>query len=119
MRCECKAVVNVAEVGDFSGALGLVEIIPDPEADKRQKALVAAEKMTEAVTKEKEAALLKAKKQADLAEAARREGKKQLEEARLRQKENQKLSMDLKKLTEENSSVQSELSESEGGRYQR
>ena len=110
MRCECKAVVNVAEVGDFSGALGLVEIIPDPEADKRQKALVAAEKKTSELSKEKEAALLKAKKQADLAEAARREGKKQLEEARKASKENQKLNLDVKKLTEEKSTVVTELS---------
>merc|ERR1719321_65385 len=66
--------------------------------------------MTEAVTKEKEAALLKAKKQQEAAEAARREGKKQLEESRKHQKENQKLSMDMKKLTEEKSTVQSELS---------
>jgi hypothetical protein len=75
MRCECKAVVNVAEVGDFSGALGLVEIIPDPEADKCQKALVAAEKKTNELSKEKEAALLKAKKQEETAAAARKEGK--------------------------------------------
>jgi hypothetical protein len=110
MRCECKAVVNVAEVGDFSGALGLVEIIPDPEADKRQRALVAAERKTNELSKEKEAALLKAKKQEEAAEAARREGKKQLEEARMRQKENQQLNLDLKKLTEEKTTVQSELS---------
>ena len=77
MRCECKAVVNVAEVGDFSGALGLVEIVPDPEADKR-KALVAAERKASEITKEKEAA----SQQEEAAQAARREGQKQLEEAR-------------------------------------
>ena len=70
---------------------------PGPEADKRKKHWWPREKKTSELSKEKEAALLKAKKQANLAEAARREGKKQLEEARLRQKENQKLSLDVKK----------------------
>lgn len=111
MRCECKAVINEADVGDFSGALNLVEIIPDPEADKRQKALVAAEKATASITKEKDAAELTAKKQKAAAEAARAEGKKQFEAARLKDKENQKLGGELKKLTDQNATVQTELTQ--------